>query len=153
DPARDGAVLPILHLNGYKIANPTVLARIPHEELDQLLRGYGYTPRYVEGHDPAVMHQAMASVLDEVIGEIGRIKESGTGERPRWPMIVLRSPKGWTGPSEVDGVPVEGTWRAHQVPLPAVRENPSHLRSLEQWLRSYRPGELFDADGRPVAAV
>nr|WP_312871413.1 phosphoketolase family protein [Amycolatopsis acididurans] len=153
DPGRDGVVLPILHLNGYKIANPTILARLPHEELDELLRGYGYAPHYVEGHEPAVMHQAMAAVLDEVLGEIGRIKEAGSGERPRWPMIVLRSPKGWTGPSEVDGLPVEGTWRAHQVPLPAVREHPHHLRSLEQWLRSYRPEELFDADGRPKAAV
>ncbi|MBP2335698.1 xylulose-5-phosphate/fructose-6-phosphate phosphoketolase [Saccharothrix coeruleofusca] len=152
DPAHDGAVLPILHLNGYKIANPTVLARIPHEELDALLRGYGYTPRYVEGDDPSTMHVRMAEVLDEVVDEIARIRQAaraGQTERPRWPMIVLRSPKGWTGPSEVDGVAVEGTWRSHQVPLAGVRDNPDHLRLLESWLRSYRPEELFDADGRP----
>ena len=157
DPVHDGAVLPILHLNGYKIANPTVLARIPHDELDQLLRGYGYAPRYVEGHEPAAMHQMMASALDEVIAEIRAIQEAarhGTAAgRPRWPMIVLRTPKGWTGPATVDGVPVEGTWRAHQVPLPAVRENPAHLRALEEWLRSYRPEELFDGEGRPVPEV
>ncbi|MEU4804094.1 phosphoketolase family protein [Actinosynnema sp. NPDC023587] len=149
DPRRDGAVLPILHLNGYKIANPAVLARIPHDELDALLRGYGYAPSYVEGDDPAEMHARMAEVLDGAVEEIRRIKSAGGRDRPRWPMIVLRSPKGWTGPSEVDGVPVEGTWRAHQVPLPGVRENPQHLRQLESWLRSYRPQELFDEDGRP----
>ncbi|NUT54151.1 MAG: phosphoketolase family protein, partial [Saccharothrix sp.] len=152
DPATDGAVLPILHLNGYKIANPTLLARIPHEELDSLLRGYGYAPHYVEGDDPAVLHRRMATVLDEVFDEIHRIQHAaraGDTERPRWPMIVLRTPKGWTGPSEVDGVPVEGTWRAHQVPLAGVRDNPEHLALLERWLRSYRPEELFDADGRP----
>lgn len=147
NPQRDGAVLPILHLNGYKIANPSLLARIPHDELDALLRGYGYAPRYVEGDEPDAMHATMANVLDEVIDEIHRIK--GTTERPTWPMIVLRSPKGWTGPSEVDGKPVEGTWRAHQVPLAGVRDNPSHLRQLESWLRGYRPDELFDADGTP----
>ncbi|GAA1355170.1 phosphoketolase family protein [Saccharothrix algeriensis] len=152
DPVRDGAVLPILHLNGYKIANPTILARVPHEELDALLRGYGYAPHYVEGDDPEVMHPRMAEVFDEVFDEIKRIQEAaraGNTERPRWPMIVLRSPKGWTGPSEVDGKPVEGTWRSHQVPLSGVRDNPEHLKILEGWLRSYRPQELFDAEGRP----
>ena len=153
DPVHDGAVLPVLHLNGYKIANPAVLARIPGEELDALLRGYGYTPYYVEGDQPRDMHARMAAVLDEVVAEIRgiqhRAREEGEERRPRWPMIVLRSPKGWTGPSEVDGLPIEDTWRAHQVPLSAVRENPEHLRLLESWLRSYRPHELFDADGRP----
>ncbi|MCP2248035.1 phosphoketolase family protein [Lentzea aerocolonigenes] len=140
NPATDGAVLPILHLNGYKIANPSLLARIPHEELDSLLRGYGYVPFYVEGHEPAAMHARMAEVLDQVVDKIQ------LGERP---MIVLRSPKGWTGPSEVDGVPIENTWRAHQVPLSGVRTDPGHLRQLESWLRGYRPEELFDADGAP----
>ncbi|MBB5957995.1 xylulose-5-phosphate/fructose-6-phosphate phosphoketolase [Saccharothrix tamanrassetensis] len=149
DPVRDGAVLPILHLNGYKIANPTILARIPHEELDALLRGNGYAPFYVEGDEPAAMHSRMAQVLDEVLDGIHRIKTSGRTGRPRWPMIVLRTPKGWTGPSEVDGVPVEGTWRAHQVPLAGVRDNPEHLELLESWLRSYRPEELFDEHGGP----
>jgi xylulose-5-phosphate/fructose-6-phosphate phosphoketolase len=156
DPARDGAVLPILHLNGWKIANPTVLARIPDAELDALLRGYGYEPRYVTGHDPALMHQAMAAAVDECIAAIrddwvAARGPSGVrdGSRPRWPMIVLRSPKGWTGPRVVDGLPVEGTWRAHQVPLAEVRTNPQHLQQLEQWMRSYRPEELFDAQGRP----
>ncbi|MET8764266.1 phosphoketolase family protein [Lentzea sp. NPDC004782] len=147
NPRKDGAVLPILHLNGYKIANPSLLSRIPHDELDALLRGYGYVPYYVEGDEPKAMHARMAEVLDEVVDEIHRIKD--TEDRPRWPMIVLRSPKGWTGPSEVDGVPVENTWRAHQVPLAGVRDNPEHLRQLESWLRSYRPDELFDADGAP----
>ncbi|GAB2813698.1 phosphoketolase family protein [Lentzea nigeriaca] len=147
NPVRDGAVLPILHLNGYKIANPSLLARIPRDELDALLRGYGYTPYYVEGDEPDVMHARMAEVLDQVVGEIARIKVRT--DRPRWPMIVLRSPKGWTGPSEVDGVPVENTWRAHQVPLAGVRDNPDHLRQLEAWLRSYLPEELFDANGAP----
>jgi xylulose-5-phosphate/fructose-6-phosphate phosphoketolase len=157
DPVHDGAVLPILHLNGYKIANPTVLARIPHEELDGLLRGYGYAPRYVTGSDPEQMHGDMAATLDDALGEIHAIQEAARGggitERPRWPMIVLRSPKGWTGPSEVDGVPVVDTWRAHQVPLAAVRENPEHLAMLEAWLRSYRPEELFDERGRPVPGL
>ena len=152
NPARDGAVLPILHLNGYKIANPAVLARIPHEELDALLRGYGYAPHYVTGSDPARMHQDMAATLDTVLDEIAAIKQHGR-DRPRWPMIVLRSPKGWTGPSEVDGVPVADTWRAHQVPLAGVRDNPDHLALLERWLRSYRPAELFDEQGRPVAEL
>jgi xylulose-5-phosphate/fructose-6-phosphate phosphoketolase len=154
DPEHDGAVLPILHLNGYKIANPTVLARIPQEELDALLRGYGYAPRYVTGSDPDQMHRDMATTLDEVFDEIAEIQRAarsgGDGTRPRWPMIVLRSPKGWTGPAEVDGVRVTDTWRAHQVPLSTVRENPEHLALLERWLRSYRPEELFDEAGRPL---
>src|SRR5215469_9814283 len=156
DPARDGAVLPILHLNGYKIANPALLARIPEHELDALLRGYGYQPLYVTGHEPSVMHQKMAAALEEALAAIRGIQEQAragnrgaNGNRARWPMIVLRSPKGWTGPAEVDGLPVEGTWRAHQVPLAQVRTNPVHLRQLEEWLRSYRPGELFDEEGRP----
>ncbi|WP_216207301.1 phosphoketolase family protein [Amycolatopsis aidingensis] len=158
DPVHDGAVLPILHLNGYKIANPTVLSRIPAEDLDRLLRGHGYAPHYVEGHEPEAMHRTMAAVLDEVFAEIRRIQHAARtgaagGDRVRWPMIVLRSPKGWTGPSIVDGVAVEGTWRSHQVPLPAVRDNPEHLHELERWLRSYRPEELFDEHGVPTAAV
>jgi len=192
DPARDGAVLPILHLNGYKIANPAVLARIGAGELDSLLRGYGYRPWYVTGDDPAVMHEQMAAAVDEVTAAIRAIwrdarAESGGGadgsaapvssdfvpvlpgqtaagsatapempaaarghrQRPAWPMIVLRTPKGWTGPAMVDGLPVAGTWRSHQVPLAEVRTNPEHLRQLDEWLRSYRPDELFDAAGRP----
>ncbi len=155
--AGDGAVLPILHLNGYKIANPTVLARIPREELDALLRGYGWTPHYVEGHEPAAMHEAMASTLDAVIEEIRRIqlraRTQGDTQRPRWPMIVFGSPKGWTGPRFIDGVPNEGTFRAHQVPLTDPAKNPQHLRQLEEWLRSYRPDELFDGEGRLMAEL
>src|SRR3954454_6991670 len=151
NPATDGAVLPVLHLNGYKIANPTVLARIPHEELRALFEGYGYAPRFVEGSDPDEMHQLMAATLDEVLDEIREIqagaRDRGAVERPRWPMIVLRTPKGWTGPKEVDGLPAEGTFRSHQVPLAHVRENPEHLAQLERWLHSYRPGELFDEGG------
>ncbi|MFE3472476.1 phosphoketolase [Streptomyces bacillaris] len=157
DPVHDGAVLPVLHLNGYKIANPTVLARLPEDELDALLRGYGHDPLYVTGDDPATVHRAMAAAMDTAADRIAAhqcaAREDGATERPRWPMIVLRTPKGWTGPEEVDGLPVENTWRSHQVPLPGVRENPAHLRQLEAWLRSYRPGELFDADGRPTAQV
>ena len=157
DPRRDGAVLPILHLNGYKIANPTILARISHEELDALLRGYGHTPHYVEGSDPDQMHQDFARVLDSCLDEIldiqSRARTEGETERPLWPMIVLRSPKGWTGPADVDGVKVEGTWRAHQVPFSGARENPEHREVLETWLRSYRPEELFDDDGIPVPAI
>ncbi|MET8655968.1 phosphoketolase family protein [Streptomyces griseus] len=157
DPVHDGAVLPILHLNGYKIANPTVLARIPEDELDRLLRGYGHDPLFVTGDDPATVHRALAAALDTALDRIGAYqraaREDGATERPHWPMIVLRTPKGWTGPEEVDGVPVENTWRSHQVPLPGVRENPEHLRQLEAWLRSYRPAELFDADGRPTEPV
>ncbi|HEX5115310.1 MAG TPA: phosphoketolase family protein [Pseudonocardiaceae bacterium] len=155
NPATDGAVLPILHLNGYKIANPTVLSRIPPAELDDLLRGYGHEPYYVTGHDPAELHQTMAATLDHVVARIHDIQRSGTAghDRRRWPLIVLRTPKGWTGPAEVDGVPVEGTWRAHQVPLSGVRDNQAHLAMLDAWLRSYRPDELFDVDGRPVPDV
>jgi xylulose-5-phosphate/fructose-6-phosphate phosphoketolase len=150
NPATDGAVLPILHLNGYKIANPTVLSRISHEELDQLFRGYGYTPYFVEGDDPATMHELMASTLDTVADEIGRIQaeaRSGVRERPRWPMIVLRTPKGWTCPKEIDGKKTEDYWRSHQVPMGEMHGNPEHVRILEQWLKSYRPEELFDDDG------
>jgi xylulose-5-phosphate/fructose-6-phosphate phosphoketolase len=154
NPARDGAVLPILHLNGYKIANPTVLGRIPEHELVSLFEGYGYRPLCVAGDEPAAVHQAFASALDEAldgIAEIQRVaREDGVGERPRWPMLVLRTPKGWTGPQEVDGLPVEGTWRSHQVPVTDVRDNPEHLRVLEEWMRSYRPGELFDRNGQLV---
>src|SRR5215831_7812619 len=160
NPGRDGAVLPILHLNGYKIANPALLARLPDGELDALLRGYGYQPWYVTGHEPFVMHQKMAAALEEVLAAIRAIQDGargGNGERAtdgdrrraRWPLIVLGSPKGWTGPAEVDGKPVEGTWRSHQVPLAGVRTNPAHLRQLEEWMRSYRPEELFGADGAP----
>jgi xylulose-5-phosphate/fructose-6-phosphate phosphoketolase len=148
DPVRDGAVLPVLHLNGYKIANPTVLARIEPRELKSLLEGYGYAPRFVEGSDPEQMHQLMAVVLDEVLDEIEAIQRRARAHddptRPRWPMIVLRTPKGWTGPKEVDGLPTEGSFRSHQVPLAEVRTNPEHLSQLEDWMRSYRPNELFD---------
>ncbi len=154
DPATDGVVLPILHLNGYKIANPTVLARIGDEELTKLLEGYGYTVHWVSGDDPAEMHQQMAATLDRTVEAIvaiqRRARADGDLSRPRWPMIVLRTPKGWTGPKTVDGVPVEGTWRAHQVPLPGVRTNPDHLAQLESWMRSYRPEELFDEEGALV---
>ena len=152
NPASDGAVLPILHLNGYKIANPTILARISREELQQLLRGYGWTPYFVEGHESMPMHEAMAATLDTVIEEIRRIQADarvhGKGERPRWPMIVFASPKGWTGPKMIDGKANEGTFRSHQVPLSDPAKNPEHLRQLESWLRSYRPEELFDGQGR-----
>lgn len=152
NPISDGAVLPILHLNGYKIANPTILARIEPEELDQLLRGYGWTPYYVEGHEPALMHEAMAATLDIVIEQIKKIQHqarvSGTFSRPPWPLIVLRSPKGWTGPELVDGKQIEGTFRAHQVPISDPAAHPEHLQLLEDWLRSYRPEELFDEQGR-----
>ena len=152
NPATDGAVLPILHLNGYKIANPTILARISRDELEQLLRGYGWTPYFVEGHEPELMHQAMAATLDHVIADIKAIQQDAKSaaniERPRWPMIVLVSPKGWTGPKAVDGVLIEGTFRSHQVPLSDVGTNPAHLALLEEWLRSYRPEALFDEAGR-----
>jgi xylulose-5-phosphate/fructose-6-phosphate phosphoketolase len=152
NPASDGAVLPILHLNGYKIANPTILARISREELQQLLQGYGWTPHFVEGHEPMPMHEAMAAALDTAVEEIRRIQADarlrGRTERPRWPMIVLASPKGWTGPKIVDGKPNEGTFRSHQVPLSDPAKNPEHLQQLESWLRSYRPEELFGGDGR-----
>jgi xylulose-5-phosphate/fructose-6-phosphate phosphoketolase len=157
NPARDGAVLPILHLNGYKIANPTVLARIPGEELDLLLRGYGHTPHFVTGDDPETMHQAFATTLDHALDEIRDIQRRARSgeltERPAWPMIVLRSPKGWTGPQEVDGQRVEGYWHSHQVPFADARNNAEHRAILEDWLRSYRPEELFDATGAPVPEI
>lgn len=151
NPIRDGAVLPILHLNGYKIANPTVLARISHEELENLFKGYGYKPYFVEGSDPEDMHQLMAATLDVVIKEIQEIQQevrsSGNAKRPMWPMMVLRSPKGWTGPDEVDGKKAEGFWRSHQVPMADIATNPAHLQLLEDWLKSYKPEELFDEKG------
>jgi xylulose-5-phosphate/fructose-6-phosphate phosphoketolase len=154
NPATDGAVLPILHLNGYKIANPTVLARISHEELEHLFRGYGYTPYFVEGHEPEKMHQLMAAALDTAVEEIRRIqadaRENGFRERPRWPMIVLRSPKGWTCPQEIDGKRCEDYWRSHQVPMGEMHERPDHVRVLEEWMKSYGPDELFDETGRLV---
>ncbi|ANE57013.1 phosphoketolase [Methylomonas sp. DH-1] len=157
NPARDGAVLPILHLNGYKINNPTLLSRISHQELDDLFKGYGWTPYFVEGDEPLAMHRKMAETLETCLLEIRKIQQAarngGEVVRPRWPMIVLRSPKGWTGPKFVDNRKVEGFWRAHQVPMAAVRENPAHLQQLEDWLRSYKPEELFDADGKLVPAL
>ena len=161
DPIRDGAVLPILHLNGYKIANPTVLARIPEDELVALFEGYGWEPVLVtggfDGEDPVSVHErfaeALSRVLDSIEGIQLRAREEGARSRPRWPMLVLRTPKGWTGPREVDGVLVEGTWRSHQVPLAGVRESPEHLARLEEWLRSYRPEELFDEEGRLRAEI
>ena len=151
NPSRDGAVLPILNLNGYKIANPTILARISHEELESLFVGYGYTPYFVEGDDPATVHQRMAATLEEAIGEIRRIQQAARGNqepgRARWPMIVLRTPKGWTGPKTVNGHKVEGSWRAHQVPFSDVRDNPANLQLLTDWMRSYRPEDLFDENG------
>lgn len=157
NPIRDGAVLPILHLNGYKINNPTLLSRIPHEELENLFKGYGWTPHFVEGEEPESMHQAMASTLDRCLEEIHNIqrwaRSRGVASRAHWPMIVLRTPKGWTGPKDVDGHKVEGFWRAHQVPLTGIHENPEHLAQLESWLRSYRPEELFDETGRLAAHI
>src|SRR6266481_492658 len=156
NPVRDGAVLPILHLNGYKIANPTVLGRLSDEELTQLFTGYGYKPYFVEGHDPEPMHQLMAGTLDAVIDEIRTIqsearsaaRSAASTSLPIWPMIIFRTPKGWTGPKVVDGQQVEGTYRAHQVPLDGVKTNPHHLKVLEDWMKSYRPEELFDRDGK-----
>ena len=157
NPARDGAVLPILHLNGYKIANPTIFARIPRVELEHLLRGYGWDPIFVAGDHPEAVHPQMAAALDGVVGRIRQIQRDarthGKSDRPCWPMIVLETPKGWTGPKRVDGQRVEGTFRAHQVPLSDPRKNPEHLRQLEAWLRSYRPAELFDASGRLPAEL
>ena len=157
DPAGDGAVLPILHLNGWKIANPTVLARIPERELLALFEGYGWSPRVVAGEDPELVHQELAAALDRALDDIAAIqaaaRERGERGRPRWPMLVLRTPKGWTGPREVDGKQVEGTWRSHQVPLTGARDDPDHLRRLEEWLRSYRAEELFDERGAPVAEL
>jgi xylulose-5-phosphate/fructose-6-phosphate phosphoketolase len=151
DPVNDGAVLPILHLNGYKISNPTLLARITPEELEQLFRGYGWTPIFVEGHEPSLMHESMAAALDTAVNQIRQIQQDARNDkkmsRPRWPMIILNSPKGWTGPRMVDGLPVEGTFRAHQVPLHPDKQ-PAHLKLLEDWLLSYRPHELFDAQGK-----
>ncbi len=159
NPRRDGAVLPILHLNGYKIANPTLLARIPEDDLDQMLRGFGWDPVLVSGDDPADVHQQIAGALEDCVARIKEIQEAVRSggdvelEQVRWPMIVMRTPKGWTGPKEVDGVPVENTWRSHQVPLATVRENAEHREELESWLRSYRPEELFDDNGTPVESV
>jgi xylulose-5-phosphate/fructose-6-phosphate phosphoketolase len=152
NPATDGAVLPILHLNGYKIANPTILARIPHAELEELMRGYGYEPFTLEGDDPATMHQKAAAIFDTIFDRIAAIqksaREEGNTGLPRWPMLIMRTPKGWTGPKFVDGKPVENTWRAHQVPFAELREKPDHLRLLEEWMRSYKPEELFDEHGK-----
>jgi len=157
NPATDGAVLPILHLNGYKIANPTILARIPHAELEDLMRGYGYEPFTLEGDDPAVMHQQAAAVFDTMLDRIAAIqkvaREAGSTDRPAWPMLIMRTPKGWTGPKFVDGKPVEGTWRAHQVPLDGVRTNPAHLHQLEEWMHSYKAEELFDEKGKFIAEL
>ena len=154
NPVRDGAVLPILHLNGYKIANPTVLARLSHEELESLFIGYGYKPYFVEGSDPKVMHQVMAATLDSIILEIKDIqhnaRDNGVTTRPRWPMIILRSPKGWTGPKEVDGKKTEGYWRSHQVPFAEMATKPQHIKLLERWMKNYKPEELFDADGKLI---
>ena len=155
NPATDGAVLPILHLNGYKIANPTILARIPHAELESLMRGYGYEPFTLEGDDPATMHQEAAAVFDTMLDRIAAIQKAaregggktGKVDRPAWPMLIMRTPKGWTGPKFVDGKPVENTWRAHQVPFSELREKPDHLRLLEDWMHSYKPEELFDEKG------
>ena len=152
NPVTDGAVLPILHLNGFKIASPTILARISHQELEQLMKGYGWIPYFVEGYDPQIMHQLMAETLDIVIEKIKIIQQDarlhGATERPLWPMIILRSPKGWTGPKKVNGLPVEGNFRSHQVPITDSATNPEQLKQLEDWLKSYRPWELFDENGR-----
>jgi xylulose-5-phosphate/fructose-6-phosphate phosphoketolase len=156
NPVRDGAVLPVLHLNGYKIANPTVLARIPDEELEWLLKGYGWKPYVVAGDDPAKMHRLMAEVMERCVLEIREIQakarkgSAAKAERPQWPMIVLKTPKGWTGPKEVDGHKVEGFWRAHQIPIPEPKTNPKQLKQLEQWMKSYKPEQLFDAQGRLI---
>jgi xylulose-5-phosphate/fructose-6-phosphate phosphoketolase len=151
NPITDGAVLPILHLNGYKIANPTVLARISHEELESLFIGYGYKPYVVEGADPEKMHQLMAATLDAVIEDIRGIQQqartNGVVTRPRWPMIILRTPKGWTGPQEVDGQKTEGSWRSHQVPFAEMASKPEHVKLLAEWMQSYKPEELFDQNG------
>ena len=157
NPIHDGAILPILHLNGYKIANPTVLARIGHGELEQLFRGYGYNPYFVEGDNPEQVHQLMAAGLDSVVAEIKDIqaeaRSQGFSKRPHWPMVIFRTPKGWTGPKEVDGLPVEGTFRSHQVPLSEIATKPEHLRMLEEWMKSYKPEELFDETGKLIAEL
>jgi xylulose-5-phosphate/fructose-6-phosphate phosphoketolase len=152
NPARDGAVLPILHLNGYKIANPTVLGRLSDATLTQLFSGHGYKPYFVEGYEPEAMHQLMASTFDTILKEIRHIQSSARSgqstEMPVWPMIVLRTPKGWTGPKIVDGKPVENTWRAHQVPITDFKSHPAHIKILEEWMKSYKPEELFDQTGK-----
>ena len=157
NPITDGAVLPILHLNGFKIANPTIFSRMSHEEVECFFRGCGWEPRFVEGDEPETMHQQMAAAVDWAIREIKRIqrtaRESGKASRPRWPMLVLRTPKGWTGPKEVDGNAIEGSWRAHQVPISMGADESKHLPLLEQWLRSYKPEELFNEDGTPVELI
>ncbi len=157
NPKHDGAVLPILHLNGYKIANPTLLARMPHAELESLMLGYGYKPYFVEGSEPEEMHQKMAATLDSIVAEIKEIqrlaREEGVSTRPQWPMIVLRSPKGWTGPKSVDGKKTEDFWRSHQVPLSGMHDNPAHVAVLQEWMQSYQPEELFDANGAPLAEL
>ncbi len=157
NPVHDGAVLPILHLNGYKIANPTILARIPKEELEQLFKGYGYKPYFVEGENPEEVHELFATTLDTIVDEIKHIQNeartNGFTIRPKWPMIILDTPKGWTGPKEVDGIKIEGTWRSHQVPLSALAEKPDHVQLLEDWMKSYKPEELFDETGKLVAEL
>src|SRR6185437_943501 len=154
NPIRDGAVLPILHLNGYKIANPTISARITLEELYSLFVGFGWSPIIVEGDDPQMMHQKMAAAVESCVDQIHSIQQearrTGKPDRPRWPMIILRSPKGWTAPKELDGHKLEGYWRAHQIPIPGIRENPEHLKILEAWMRRYQPEKLFDVDGRLI---
>ena len=154
NPIRDGAVLPILHLNGYKIANPTILARIPAEELEMLFKGYGWKPYVVEGDDPAVMHPLMAATMEKCVLEIRAIQDharsTGDVTRPIWPMIILRTPKGWTGPKEIDGHKVEGSWRAHQIPILDPKTNKENLGKLEAWMRSYKPEELFDESGKLI---
>src|SRR5499427_8564799 len=157
NPIRDGAVLPILHLNGYKINNPTILARINHSELENLFKGYGYSVCFVEGSDGESMHQAIAATLDHCIQEIKSIRQdarsAGAAKRPRWPLIILRTPKGWTAPAEIGGHRLEGFWRSHQVPMADVKTNPQRLRTLEQWLRSYKPEELFDENGAVIPEI
>src|SRR5450755_2061744 len=152
NPKTDGAVLPILHLNGYKIANPTILARMPQAELEDLFRGYGYEPFTVAGDDPMIVHQEMAATLDTIMDRIAAIqksaREDNNTERPRWPLLIMRTPKGWTGPKEVDGKPVENTWRSHQVPFSEMREKPEHVHLLSEWMKSYKPEELFDENGK-----
>ncbi|MEM0967704.1 MAG: phosphoketolase family protein, partial [Verrucomicrobiota bacterium] len=154
NPATDGAVLPILHLNGYKIASPTLLSRISHEELTAYFQGLGYQPYFVEGSDPAILHERMATTLDQIHAQIRTIQDKarsqGVPHRPTWPVLILRTPKGWTGPSDVDGKKVDGFWRSHQVPIAGVRTNETHLAMLEEWMRSYRPDELFDSEGTPI---
>ncbi len=160
NPVRDGAVLPILHLNGYKIANPTVLARISPEELEWMFKGYGWTPYVVEGDDPATMHPLMAEVMERCVKEIHAIQKKARSapkgtevERPRWPMIILRTPKGWTCPKEIDGHKLEGSWRAHQMPILDPKTDPEHLKLVEKWMRSYKPEELFDESGKLIAEL